>query len=106
MEHDDVQGTVKGWDLHMRRGTKPCTPCREAHNADVMEHYHAHGRPRQEHERRHYSDACPDWTEQDHSAALAAAGRAKDKDDCQLLLQALGLVPSTVQALERIGSAA
>ncbi|WP_228976747.1 hypothetical protein [Streptomyces sp. DH12] len=41
VEHDDVVGTTRGWDLHRRRGTTPCPPCREAHAADMRGRYHA-----------------------------------------------------------------
>ena len=103
IDHADVEGTVPGWDLHMRRGTEPCDPCRAAHNADVRERYHANGRPRNLSEARHYTQAPTDWSAEQHRAALAAADKAGGAADCRTLLQALGLVQYEVAPRDRIG---
>lgn len=106
LNHHDVQGTPHGWDLHMRRGTEPCTPCREAHNAAVLAHYHEKGRPMPAHRIRHYTQARTDWSPDEQRAALTTADHAADAEDCRTLLQALGLAPTEADRHERIGGAA
>lgn len=41
VQHHEVVGTTRGWDLHRRRGTEPCQPCRDAHNAAERQRYAA-----------------------------------------------------------------
>ena len=146
MQHEDVQGTVKGWDLHTRRKERACDPCRAAHAADMRARYggrkqplaacgseaafqrHVHhgeepcqpcrdaynGTQRQRNAAapsglkriRHYTKAATDWDAEQQRAALAAADRSTSPDDCRLLLEALGLAPSTAPRRERTGRAA
>lgn len=146
LTHDDVQGTVKGWDLHKRRGTPSCEPCRVAHREDMRARYggrkvplepcgteaafqrhHRQGEPPcppcrdaynaaqrgryatapyQLNKRRHYTEAASHWEPEQEKVALAAASRAADPEDCRLLLEALGLVPSSAPRRERARGAA
>jgi hypothetical protein len=146
MRHEDVQGTVKGWDLHARRKERACDPCRAAHAADMRARYGGrkqpvapcgteaafqrhvyHGEepcqscrnaynaaqreryneaPYHLNKRRHYTEAASDWGPEQKRAALAAADRATSLDDCQILLEALGLTPSSAPRRERAGRAA
>jgi hypothetical protein len=34
---EDVHGTNRGYDRHLRAREKPCDPCREAHNAYIRQ---------------------------------------------------------------------
>lgn len=34
---EDVHGTNRGYDRHLRARDKPCDPCREAHNAYIRQ---------------------------------------------------------------------
>lgn len=45
MRHEDVVGTVKGWDLHCRRKERACDPCRAAHAADMRARYGGRKQP-------------------------------------------------------------
>jgi hypothetical protein len=146
MRHEDVQGTVKGWDLHTRRGTPPCEPCRAAHRDDARARYGGRKQPLAEcgteaafqrhvyhgeepcrpcrdaynaaqreryavapyhlNKQRHYTEAARDWSGDQKRTALNAADRATSPADCRLLLEALGLAPSTAPRRERVGRAA
>lgn len=106
LAHDDVAGTVKGWDWHMRTGTPPCSSCRTAHNGAVLGHYHAAGKPRQLNQARHFTTISSTWTDREQRAARVVAGAASDVEDCRELLQALGLLPYSVADCTRIGGAA
>lgn len=146
MRHEDVVGTVKGWDLHCRRQERACNECRAAHAADMRARYggrkqplapcgteagfqrHVHrgeepcrpcrdARNAKQRERnaahpsglkriRHYTQAATHWTAEQQRAAVAIADRATGRDDCRLLLEAIGLAPSSAPRRERIGGAA
>lgn len=96
IEHDDVRGTVQGWNLHMRRGTEPCGPCRTAHNADVRAWHQVNSKGRAR---------SMGWQPEQLHTALITAGNAEGVDDCRALLQMLGLVPSGTVVRDRIGGA-
>ncbi|MEU3289939.1 hypothetical protein [Streptomyces longwoodensis] len=87
-------GTRQGWDRHMYRKEKACDPCRRAHAAAVRE----------------WSNTSPalakcrgakrvaEWSDEEHRAARMVAAGAVDGDDCRLLLDKLGLLPSGAAA--------
>lgn len=104
LEHDEVVGTVQGWSLHRRHGTKTCQPCRDAHSAEARANYKQRARLRRQ--RRYFTDVPAVWSGEQGQAARTVAHRTASLADCQEILQALGLVSYDVAAADWFGGAA